>query len=36
MTSAPCAEGVTHNERAGLAYTPPGVNVLLRAPMNER
>jgi N-carbamoyl-L-amino-acid hydrolase len=29
----PCAEGITHHndERAGLAYTAPGVNVLLHA-----
>jgi N-carbamoyl-L-amino-acid hydrolase len=33
MIFTPCAEGITHNnnERAELAYTAPGVNVLLHA-----
>jgi N-carbamoyl-L-amino-acid hydrolase len=33
MVFTPCAEGITHsnNERAELAYTAPGVNVLLHA-----
>jgi N-carbamoyl-L-amino-acid hydrolase len=33
MIFTPCAEGITHNhnERADLAYTAPGVNVLLHA-----
>jgi hypothetical protein len=43
MISTPCAEGITHGNdgRADLAYTAPGVNVLLhmavaREPMNTR